>query len=67
MQYDNPKKIEEAKRLAAGDLGKELSKFPMRFSKAVFFGERPVRNISPRINNATVTLVNLGTGPIAIP
>ncbi len=66
MEYNDQKKIKEAKRLAAGDLGKELSKFPMRFAKAALIGDRPARNLFTKINNATVTLVNLGNGPILI-
>jgi hypothetical protein len=66
MEYSDPKKIEEAKRLAAGPLGEKLSKFPMLFAKAALIGERPKKNSFTKINNATVTLVNLGSGPIMI-
>ena len=64
--YDDPKKIQEAKRLAAGPLGEKLSKFPMLFAKAAFIGERPAENNNTMVNNGTVTLVNLGTGPMLV-
>lgn len=61
-----PKTDEEAKRIAAGPLGEELSKFPLLFSAAAFFGNRPSRNQPVEINNGTITLINLGNGPIGI-
>jgi hypothetical protein len=66
MTCDDPEKIEEAKRLAAGPLGEKLAKYPLLFSKAAFFGERPAKHKSTYVRNGTVTLVDFGTGPIAI-
>ncbi|MBI1748194.1 MAG: trypsin-like peptidase domain-containing protein [Acidobacteria bacterium] len=66
MESSDFKRIEKAKKLAAGPLGEHMSKFPLRFTKAVFFGERPSRKKTTRINNGTITLVNLGKGPIAM-
>ncbi len=60
------KRIEDAKKLAAGPLGEHLSKFPLRFAKAVIFGERPSREKTSWIKSATITLVNFGKGPIGI-
>lgn len=59
-------RIGEAKRLAAGPLGEQMSKFPLRFAKAAFFGERPSRTRPTRVRNGTVTLFDLGIGPLAI-
>jgi hypothetical protein len=57
---------EEAKKLAAGPLGQEMSKFPLRFAKAVFFGDPPSRRAPAMINNGTASLIDLGNGPLAI-
>ena len=53
----------KAKELAAGALGENMAKFPLRFAKPVFFGpkDRPAD-----VNNGTVTLADLGSGPLAI-
>lgn len=66
MESYDRKRMDNANELAAGPLGEQMSKFPLRFTKAAFFGERPSRNKASRINNGTITLVNLGRGPIAI-
>jgi hypothetical protein len=57
---------EEAKKLAAGPLGHEMSKFPLRFAKMVLFGDLPSRRAPAMINNGTASLVDLGNGPMAI-
>jgi len=57
---------EEAKALAAGPLGENLSKFPLLFAKTVFFGPRPSPERTADINSGTVTLADLGEGPLAI-
>ena len=59
-------KIAQAKKLAAGPLGEKMAKFPLLFAKAVFFGKRPSRNQPSEVRNGTITLVDLGNGPIAI-
>ncbi|MCB2189953.1 MAG: hypothetical protein KQI62_00215 [Deltaproteobacteria bacterium] len=61
-----PEKIKEAKRLAAGPLGRELTKFPLRFAAAVTMGERPKLKHKAYINNGTAVLVKLDKRPIAI-
>lgn len=63
---DDQSKIEEAKRLMAGPLGEQLAKFPLRFAKAAFFGEPPLKDRVSHINNGTVSLVDLGSGPIVV-
>jgi hypothetical protein len=57
---------EEAKKLAAGPLGDQQARFPLRFAKAVFFGELPSKDRPVCIRNGTITLVDLGSGPIGI-
>ena len=59
--------IENAKQVAAGVLGEKMAKFPLLFAKAAFFGQRPSKK-QPRsdISNGTVSLVDLGDGPLAI-
>lgn len=58
--------VARAKELAAGELGEKLAKFPLLFSKAVFFGRRPSMMRKGRIWNGSVTLVDLGAGPLAV-
>lgn len=66
MTQENQVIIYKLKKLAAGPLGETQAKFPLRFAKAVFFGERPSRTKSTLIRNGTITLVDLGTGPIGV-
>lgn len=58
--------IENAKQIAAGVLGEKLAKFPLLFAKAAFFGQLPSKNRPSKISNGTVSLVDLGDGPLAI-
>jgi hypothetical protein len=56
---------DEAKMLAAGPLGQEMSKFPLKFATSVFFGELPAKEGQP-INNGTALLLNFGSGVMAV-
>jgi integrase len=38
---EGPAKVEEAKKRAAGAFGEKMSKFPLLFAKAAFYGSRP--------------------------
>lgn len=58
--------VQEAKKIAAGPLGREISKFPLRFAVAALFGQRPTSKCVSDVRNGTVCLVDLGCGPIAI-
>lgn len=58
--------IAKAKQLAAGALGENLAKFPLLFATAVFFGQRPSKVRPSQICSGTVSLVDLGEGPIAV-
>lgn len=58
-------KIAAAKKLAAGPLGEQLAKFPMRFVTALYFGDLPGKG-APRINNGSASLVRLNGTPLAI-
>lgn len=58
--------IQKAKQAAARPLGEKMAKFPLLFSKALIFGQRPSRDRPTEIRNGTATLANLGAGPIAI-
>lgn len=62
----DPEQVRRATETAAGPLGQEMGRFPLRFAKVVFFGTRPERNGSVRVNNGTATLLHLGGRPIAI-
>lgn len=58
--------IVKAKQLAAGALGEKMGKFPLLFAKAAFFGQRPSKSRPSQISNGTVSLIDLGEGPLAI-
>lgn len=58
--------MESAKQLAAGALGEKLGKFPLLFAKAAFFGQRPSKKRPSEISSGSVSLVDLGDGPLAI-
>jgi hypothetical protein len=61
-----PEHILQAKKLAAGPLGEQLGKFPLLFAKSILFGERPSEAKPATISSGSVSLVNLGRGPIAV-
>jgi hypothetical protein len=64
MQH--PNRIEEAKKMATGPLGEEMSKFPLLFAKAACFGQYPSKTRPAKINNGTISLVNFGKGVLGI-
>ena len=68
MDYQNldPEKVKKAKEISAGHLGKEMAKFPLRFAKAVFFGDRPAKHKQQNVNHGTVTFLELNDRPIAL-
>lgn len=51
---------QQAKELAAGHYGKQVSIFPLLFAKAAFFGQRPSPKRTTEIRNGTITLVEIG-------
>ena len=66
---DNDKQeflIENAKKLAKGPLGQEITKFPLKFAKAIFFGKRPIRKDIKVEDNATITLIKSRSNLIGI-
>lgn len=59
--------IKKAKELAAGPLGQELAKFPLRFAAAVLIGEKTEEGVyEPHVKNGTASLIEFGGEPIAI-
>ena len=68
MDYNNldSKLVEKTKQEAAGPLGKEMTKFPLLFATAVSFKDLTGVNSVHTVNNGTVTLVDLGSGQMAI-
>jgi hypothetical protein len=68
MDYNNldPKLVEKAKQEAAGPLSIEMTKFPLLFATAVSFEYLTDVNSVHTVNNGTVTLVDLGSGQMAI-
>lgn len=53
----DPERVRKAKAVAAGPLGQEMGKFPLRFARPVFFGQKPSKSEPIRINNGTITFV----------
>jgi hypothetical protein len=43
-----------------------MASFPLLFAKAAFFGQRPSRARPTQVRNGTITLADLGGGPIGI-
>jgi len=64
-QYD-PQLKKKAIELTAGPLGREMTKFPLKFAEPVLFGSSPVHGATSKLNNGTASLINFGNGPIAI-
>ena len=62
----DPKRVKKAKALAAGSLGQEMGKFPLRFAKSLSFGQKPSKDEPITINNGTITFVKLGEHLIGI-
>jgi hypothetical protein len=63
--HDDSKEVCRAKELASGDLGHQLSIYPMRFAAGVFIG--PTRRSLPfPSNSATATLLRLQGRPLAV-
>jgi hypothetical protein len=68
MDYEklDPERVKKAKEISAGPLGQEITKFPLRFAKPAFFGNRPTKQEPQNINHGTVTLLELKGRPIAL-
>lgn len=58
--------IERAKKIAAGPLGRETARYPLIFASPIAFGGRPRRDSEFKVKNATVSLLRLDCGPIAV-
>lgn len=63
---EDSEQIKQAKRITAGPLGQQMAKFPLLFTKAVVIGQRPSKNAPSKITNGTVTLIDLGSGPLGV-
>jgi hypothetical protein len=68
MDYEklDPGLVRRAKKAAAGPLGQEMARFPLRFAQPVFFGDRPQKDKLQKVRNGTATLLNLNGRPIAL-
>ncbi|HEX8696968.1 MAG TPA: hypothetical protein VF746_31410 [Longimicrobium sp.] len=63
--FDDPEEIRKAKELAAGPLGDQLAKFPLRFATSAFIA--PSRRSLPfKSKNGTVTLLRLKGNPLGV-
>lgn len=56
----DPARVEEAKEQAAGPLGQESARFPLRFCAPLVWGSDPGERAQPSMGGATITLVRLG-------
>jgi hypothetical protein len=61
-----PAEIERGRELAAGPLGQELTRYSLRFAQPILIANRPAPGVEARLNNGTATLVDLGSGPMAV-
>jgi hypothetical protein len=52
-------RVMQAKQLASGPAGEMMTKLPLYYSKAIIFGEKPKKDVTTKINSATVTLLEL--------
>ena len=57
---------EEAKKLVAGPLGRQMGMFPLRFCKPAFFGVPPSREHPVVVNNGTASLLDLRGDLLAV-
>jgi hypothetical protein len=62
----DPETVRQAKELAAGPLGREIARLPLRYAVPVFFGEPPGNKRELITSSGTVSLVDLGNGPMAV-
>jgi len=62
----NPRTLDEAKAMVAGDLGLEMSKYPLRFACAAYFGVPPAEGEALTVNNGTATLLRLEGRPVVL-
>ena len=58
--------LEEAQAMVAGDLGLEMSKYPLRFACATYFGVPPKEGDELLVNNGTVSLLRLQGQPVVL-
>ena len=61
-----PRSFEEARAMVAGDLGVEMSKYPLRFACAAYFGVPPAEGEALAVNNGTATLLRLKDKPVVL-
>jgi hypothetical protein len=62
----SPSNLDEAKVMVEGDLGLEMSKYPLRFACATYFGAPPTEGEELTVNNGTATLLRLGGKPMVL-
>jgi hypothetical protein len=58
--------IEEAKKLVAGPLGRQMEMFPLRFCKPAYFGVPPSREHPVVVNSGTASLLDLRGDLLAV-
>ena len=52
--------------MAAGPVGEALTRYPLYYAKAAFFGGRPPKTETTRVNNGTITFLQLENGVIGV-
>ena len=62
----DPGEVAEAKRKAAGPLGQEFARFPLRFCAPVLWGANPLKASNSKVTNGTVSLLRLGDRNLGI-
>jgi hypothetical protein len=64
--FDDPKEVARAKRIASGELGQQIVRFPLQFAEPVIIGSVPEDGKEPVLNNGTATLVQIGERQLAV-
>lgn len=61
-----PEIMEADRAMVAGDLGKEMEKYPLRFASSAYFGAPPHRNKELVVSSGSASLVRLNGKPYVI-
>lgn len=61
-----PETMEAVRAMVAGDLGKEMEKYPLRFASSAYFGAPPHRNRELVVSSGSASLVRLNGKPYVI-
>lgn len=64
--YEQPKTIDDAKKLVASSAGIEFEKYPLKFAIPAYFGARPQPGAPVTVNSGSASLLRLNGQPFAL-